>query len=127
MHGPERWVVLDLLQARSGIASTSARWGLSDESQLAGRVVEAALEAEMTEHLGHPLGGVPQGANVANGHTPKTVQTELGPVQVKIPCDRQGSFAPQVLPKRVTRLAGLDDKVLGLWAGGMTSRGPLGA
>jgi putative transposase len=91
-------------------------------SQLAGRVVEAALEAEMTEHLGHPPGGRPQGANVRNGQTAKTVQTDLGPVEVRTPRDRQGSFAPQILPKRQTRLAGLDDKVLGLYAGGMTVR-----
>lgn len=47
-------------------------------SQLAGRVVQAALEAEMTGHLGHPPGGVPQGSNVRNGATPKTVQSDLG-------------------------------------------------
>jgi putative transposase len=91
-------------------------------SQLAGRVVEAALEAEMTEHLGHPPRGVPQGPNVRNGQTAKTVQTDLGPVEVKTPRDRQGSFEPQILPKRQTRLAGLDDKILGLYAGGMTVR-----
>src|SRR5215211_7247582 len=51
-------------------------------SQLAGRVVEAALEAEMSEHLGHGPGGVPQASNVRNGHTPKTVQTDLGPVGI---------------------------------------------
>jgi putative transposase len=91
-------------------------------SQLAGRVVEAALEAEMTEHLGHPPGGRPQGANVRNGATPKTVQTDLGPVEIKTPRDRDGSFEPQLVRKRQTRLAGLDDKVLGLYAGGMTVR-----
>jgi putative transposase len=91
-------------------------------SQLAGRVVEAALEAEMTEHLGHPPGGVPQGANVRNGRGRKTVQTDVGPVRVRTPRDRHGSFEPQILPKRQTRLAGLDDKVLGLYAGGMTVR-----
>ena len=91
-------------------------------SQLAGRVVQAALEAEMTEHLGHPPGGRPQGANVRNGVTPKTVQTDLGPVQIATPRDRQGSFEPQILPKRQRRLAGLDDKILGLYAGGMTVR-----
>src|SRR5215211_681446 len=91
-------------------------------SQLAGRVVEAALEAEMTEHLGHPPGGRPQGPNVRNGGTPKTVQSDLGPVDVRTPRDRDGSFAPQILPKRATRLAGLDEKVLGLYAGGVTVR-----
>jgi putative transposase len=91
-------------------------------SQLAGRVVEAALEAEMTEHLGHPPGGVPQGANVRNGSTAKTLQTDVGPVDIKTPRDRDSSFRPQIVPKRQTRLAGLDDKVLGLYAGGMTVR-----
>src|SRR5215211_5368749 len=91
-------------------------------SQLAGRVVEAALEAEMTEHLGHPPGGRPQGNNVRNGAGSKTVQSDLGPVEVKTPRDRDGSFEPQILPKRQTRLAGLDDKILGLYAGGMTVR-----
>src|SRR3954471_2982815 len=47
-------------------------------SQLAGRVVEAALEAELTEHLGHPPGGVPQGANVRNGATAKTLKPIWG-------------------------------------------------
>jgi putative transposase len=91
-------------------------------SQLAGRVVEAALDAEMTEHLGHPPGGVPQGANVRNGSSSKRLQTDLGPVEIKTPRDRQGSFEPQLVAKRQTRLAGLDDKILGLYAGGMTVR-----
>ncbi len=91
-------------------------------SQLAGRVVEAALDAEMTEHLGHPPGGVPQGVNVRNGATSKTLQTDLGPVEIKTPRDRHGSFEPQLVAKRQTRLAGLDDKILGLYAGGMTVR-----
>jgi putative transposase len=91
-------------------------------SQLAGRVVQAALEAEMTEHLGHPPGGVPQGPNVRNGSTAKTVQTDLGPVKIATPRDRDGSFEPQLVRKRQTRLAGLDEKILGLYAGGLTVR-----
>lgn len=91
-------------------------------SQLAGRVVEAALEAELTEHLGHPPGGVPQGPNVRNGSSAKTLQTDLGPVQVRTPRDRDGSFEPKLVGKRQTRLAGLDEKILGLYAGGMTVR-----
>jgi putative transposase len=91
-------------------------------SRLAGRVIEAALDAEMTEHLGHPPGGMPQGPNVRNGSTPKTVQTDLGPVRIETPRDREGLFEPQLVRKRQTRLAGLDEKVLGLYAGGMTVR-----
>jgi putative transposase len=91
-------------------------------SKLAGRVIETALGAEMTEHLGHPPGGVPQGPNVRNGSTPKTVATDLGPVQIATPRDRDGSFEPKLVGKRQTRLAGLDDKILALYAGGMTVR-----
>ena len=50
------------------------------------------------------------------------MQTDLGPVDVRTPRDRDGSFAPQLVGKRQTRLAGLDDKILGLYAGGMTVR-----
>jgi len=91
-------------------------------SQLAGRVIQTALEAELTDHLGHPPGGVPGGLNVRNGSTGKTVSTDLGPVEVRTPRDRDGSFEPRLVAKRQTRLAGLDDKILGLYAGGMTVR-----
>jgi transposase-like protein len=91
-------------------------------SKLAGRVVETALGAELSDHLGHRPGGVPTSSNVRNGSTPKTVATDLGPVQVNTPRDRDGSFEPKLVAKRQRRLAGLDDKILGLYAGGMTVR-----
>jgi transposase-like protein len=91
-------------------------------TQLASRVIETALGAELTEHLGHPPGGTPQGPNVRNGSGRKTVKTDLGAVEIKAPRDRDGSFEPKLVAKRQTRLAGLDDKILGLYAGGMTVR-----
>ena len=93
-------------------------------TQLAGRVIETALGAELTGHLGYPPGQAPPGGgpNVRNGSTPKTVGTELGPVGVRTPRDRDGSFEPQLVKKRQTRLAGLDDRVLDLYAGGMSVR-----
>jgi putative transposase len=91
-------------------------------TQLAGRVIETALGAELTEHLGHPPGGVTQGPNVRNGAGRKTVKTELGAVEVRTPRDRNGSFEPKLVAKRQTRLAGLDDRILGLYAGGMSVR-----
>src|SRR3954464_72813 len=91
-------------------------------TQLAGRVIETALGAELAEHLGHPPGGMPQGPNVRNGAGRKTVKTELGAVEVRTPRDRDGSFDPKLVAKRQTRLAGLDDKILGLYPGGMTVR-----
>jgi putative transposase len=93
-------------------------------TQLAGRVIETALGAELTEHLGYPPGQAPPGGvgNHRNGSTAKTVQTDLGPVQVNTPRDRRGTFEPRLVGKRQTRLAGLDEKILALYAGGMTVR-----
>ena len=93
-------------------------------TQLAGRVIETALGAELSEHLGYPPGQAPPGGagNHRNGSTPKTLQTELGQVQIETPRDRKGTFEPQLVGKRQTRLAGLDEKILGLYAGGMSVR-----
>jgi transposase-like protein len=92
--------------------------------QLAGRVLEAALGAELTEHLGYPPGQAPPGGagNHRNGHTAKTVKTDVGEVELRTPRDRDGSFEPQLVRKRQTRLAGLDDRVLDMYAGGMSVR-----
>jgi putative transposase len=59
---------------------------------------------------------------VPRARTAKTLQTELGPVAVKTPRNRRGTFEPKLVGKRQTRLAGLDEKILGLYAGGMTVR-----
>jgi putative transposase len=93
-------------------------------SQLAGRVIDAALRGELTDHLGYPPGQAPPGGsgNHRNGATAKTVQSDLGPVAINTPRDRRGSFEPQLVAKRQTRLAGLDEKILGLYAGGMSVR-----
>jgi putative transposase len=93
-------------------------------TQLAGRVIETALGAELSEHLGYPPGQAPPGGapNVRNGSMPKTLRTELGPVQINTPRDRDASFEPKLVAKRQTQLAGLDDRVLDMYAGGMTVR-----
>src|SRR3954463_569685 len=69
-------------------------------SKLAGRVIETALGSELTDHLGHAPGGGPQGPNVRNGSTPKTVATDLGPVKIRTPRDRDGTFEPKLVGKR---------------------------
>ena len=93
-------------------------------SQLAGRVLETALGAELSEHLGSPPGQAPLGGagNHRNGHTAKTLRTDLGPIELRTPRDRAGSFEPKLVGKRQTRLAGRDDRVLDLYAGGMSVR-----
>ena len=93
-------------------------------AQLTKRLVERAMDAELTEHLGYERGGAPPGGagNARNGSTPKTLRTDHGPVRIETPRDRQGSFKPQILPKRTTRFAGFDDKIIALYARGMSVR-----
>jgi putative transposase len=96
--------------------------GLLD--QLKKAVVERALEAEMTLHLGYPK-GAPEGrngGNSRNGHTPKTVIGKDGPVEIQTPRDRDGSFEPKLVKKRQKRINGFDDTVISLYARGMTVR-----
>jgi putative transposase len=87
-------------------------------------VLQRGLQAELTGHLGYEKGDpVGRGSpNSRNGHTPKTVQTEVGPVRLDVPRDRAGSFEPRLVPKGVRRAGGLDDMIISLYAGGMTVR-----
>ena len=89
-----------------------------------GNAVDRDLRAELTEHLGYGEGEPrPEGTiNARNGTTPKTVVTDTGPLPLAIPRDRASSFAPQLVPKGVRRLPGFDQKVLSLYARGLTVR-----
>lgn len=84
-------------------------------------VLETALEAELTEHLGHERHQLAAGSNTRNGTRSKTVLTEIGPVQIDVPRDRDGSFEPVIVKKRKRRLDGIDDLVLSLTARGLTT------
>jgi putative transposase len=84
-------------------------------------VLETALEAEITEHLGHERHGPAESGNVRNGTRSKTVFTEVGPVEIDVPRDREGSFEPQIVKKRQRRLDGIDEVVLSLTARGLTT------
>ena len=86
------------------------------------RVLEVALEGEMTEHVGyeaHDPAGHHSGNN-RNGTRTKTVITDIGPVQIDVPRDRAGTFEPVIVPKRKRRLGGVDQMVLSLSAKGLT-------
>jgi transposase-like protein len=92
-------------------------------SGLTKSVVETALEAEMSEHLGydkHDAAGRNRG-NSRNGIRSKTVLTEIGPVQIDVPRDRDGTFEPAIVRKRQRRLDGIDQIVLSLTARGLTT------
>ncbi len=105
--------------------------GVDDERDLTGvlrqlskQLIERVLEAELTEHLGHDPGEVvinPEG-NVRNGSSKKTLKGELGQVDLDIPRDRQGNFEPQLVKKHQRRLAGLDERILSLYARGLSTR-----
>jgi len=92
--------------------------------QLKKALLERALGAELTHHLGYEKGD-PAGrgtGNNRNGTSPKTVLTEDGSVEIDVPRDRNGSFEPQIVAKGETRLDGFDDKIISLYARGMTVR-----
>lgn len=87
-------------------------------------LVEKALDAELAEHLGHgknePVANA--AGNTRNGKSRKTLKGEFGELPIEIPRDRHGSFEPQLIPKHQTRWSGFDDKILSLYARGMTVR-----
>jgi transposase-like protein len=87
-------------------------------------LIERALGAELTHHLGTPPGLATAEAtrNKRNGSTPKTVLTDEGPVDIAVPRDRAGSFEPVLIPKHERRFTGFDDKILALYARGLTVR-----
>src|SRR3954447_6175218 len=92
--------------------------------QLTKALLERAMKAELTHHLGYEK-HEPEGrgsGNSRNGQSRKTVQGDFGAVEIAVPRDRNGSFEPKILPKHERRLAGFDDKILSLYARGMTTR-----
>ncbi len=86
-------------------------------------VLQAGLDVEMTEHLGYePYESVGRGSgNSRNGAYPKRVTTDVGPVDLQMPRDREGTFAPATVPKHVRRLEGLGANVISLYAKGLTT------
>jgi putative transposase len=92
--------------------------------QLKKALIERALGAELTDHLGYEKGD-PAGrgsGNNRNGVSSKTVLTDDGEIEIAVPRDRAGTFAPQLIPKGQTRFEGFDDRILSLYARGMTVR-----
>lgn len=111
------------------LASTSERGiSLTGEGgflpELIKSVLERGMNAELTSHLGYEKND-PAGrgsGNSRNGTTPKTVTTEVGPIELDRPRDRNGSFVSRLVPNGQRRLGGLEDQIISLYAGGMTIR-----
>jgi putative transposase len=93
-------------------------------AHLTRRLLNRALDAELTAHLGYEAGQAPAGGagNSRNGRPPKTVLTDQGPLVIRSPRDRRGTFEPQIVKKRQTRWVGFDEKVISLYARGLTVR-----
>lgn len=92
-------------------------------SQITKTVLEAALNAEMEDHLGYSKGD-PAGsgtANHRNGKSQKTVHTDIGSVRIDVPRDRKAEFEPRIVPKHARRVSGFDDSIISLYAKGLTT------
>ena len=112
----------ELIAGKRGEREILGREGVLGE--ITRRMVQRALEEELTEHLGYPAGQAPPGGagNSRNGGTPKTLLTDQGAVRIDAARDRKSRFEPQLVKKGQRRLAGLDEKIVALYAGGMTTR-----
>jgi hypothetical protein len=91
-------------------------------TKLKGAVMERLLQAELASHLEREQEGAEAAKNARNGYSDKTVQTETGPVPIRVPRDRNGTFEPALVKKHQRRVEGFDEKVLALYARGMTTR-----
>src|SRR4051794_31518417 len=122
-RGDEKLIGELVEQARTAGLQLTGEGGLLQ--QLTKRVLEAALDGEITDHLGYgkhdPAGK--NGGNSRNGARAKTVLTDVGPVEIGVPRDRQGSFEPQIVRKRQRRVSGGEDLVLLVSAKGLTTGG----
>jgi hypothetical protein len=108
--------LLDQLLAGSDAATALDRGGLLDSLKKA--LAERALNAEMDHHLGEEA----QAGNSRNGYGRKTVVTDTGKIDIDVPRDRQGSFDPQLIAKYQRRFPGFDDKIISMYARGMSTR-----
>ena len=108
--------LLDQLLAGSAASAAFEQGGLLDSLKKA--LTERALNAEMDHHLGHD----DQAGNTRNGYGRKTVMTETGKLPIDVPRDRQGSFDPQLIAKYQRRFPGFDDKIISMYARGMSTR-----
>lgn len=127
MESEELSAVMKLLADTTDDDGDGQQVGLDGDTTVKALIqasLNKALAAEMDSHLGYHHGdrSAKTGTNHRNGSYPKTVDTSLGPVDVNIPRDRDGSFTPRMVPKGSRRLGGLDDMIISLYAGGMTIR-----
>lgn len=123
VDGPDmrEWAELLVERARADGVALTGEGGLL--TALMGQVLQTGLEVELADHLGYeaydPAGR--GSGNSRNGSYPKTVATEIGPVELRMPRDRAGTFEPATVPKHTRRLDGLSGNVISLYAKGLTT------
>jgi transposase-like protein len=119
--GMRAWAEALVDRARSEGVSLTGEDGLL--TAMVREVLQTGLDVEMADHLGYePYESVGRGSgNSRNGAYPKTVRTDVGPVELRMPRDRQGTFEPVTVPKHVRRLEGLGANVISLYAKGLTT------
>ncbi|SHN92990.1 transposase [Bathymodiolus heckerae thiotrophic gill symbiont] len=109
--------------AREAAKSIKTEKELNSFSQMLTKItVEAALNAELETHLGYGKHEVAETENSRNGFSAKRIQTEEGQFTIDIPRDRQAEFEPQLVKQHQTRFTSMDDKILHLYAKGMSTR-----
>ncbi|MCB2298182.1 transposase [Clostridium tagluense] len=103
---------------------TSTNDILASAKDMFRNILQEALESELTSQLGYDKYDVSekQTLNSRNGHSKKTVKSELGTIVLNIPRDRKGKFESKILPKYQRNITGIEDKILALYAIGMTTR-----
>jgi len=114
--------LLDELLKNKSVEEITGKDGLL--KQLTKALVERAMQAEMTQHIGYEKND-PSGKNTGNsrnGTSKKTLATDSGDIEINIPRDRNGDFEPRIIEKHQTRFTGFDDKILSMYARGMTTR-----
>jgi hypothetical protein len=122
LDGSDEQLINQLIdRAKSGGLQLTGEGGVLQ--QLTKRLLESALEGEIIDHLGYDKHD-PAGRNTGNsrnGTRSKTVLTDVGPVEVTVPRDREGSFEPKIVAKRQKRMTGVDEMVISLSAKGLTT------
>jgi transposase-like protein len=109
--------------AREAAKNIKTEADLDDFRKMLTKVtVETALNAELDEHLGYEKSQLSDNSNSRNGHGRKQLITDEGPIEINTPRDRESSFTPKLVKKRQTRFTSMDDKVLSLYAKGMSVR-----
>jgi putative transposase len=116
--------VLDELMARVDAEGAELLGPEGLLSQVTKAVLERALDEELTDHLGYEKGdSAGRGSgNSRNGITPKRLQTDIGTIDLEVPRDRNGEFEPRIVPKGTSRLVGFNERIIALYARGMTVR-----